>query len=266
MHLYDLSHWFFGPIIVGGTTLVGVAAFVLFKRWFARTPSDAQLSAAMAVLPIVATVHSLLLAFAAVSVWESYSAAESSVVEEADVIAQLSRDLAVFGTPQSTIARRELRDYVRTVIEREWPELRSGAEEGPAIMAAWEQIDDLFRAVSLIEPDTSKREVLLAEVWSGVNELVKLRRDRLYASGSHIPTSLWSVALIGALLTLVIAFVWPADSFHVGMIAALSFSIGLVFYLLLALDRPFAGRNALSPAPFESALVNIERWDRHLVD
>ena len=45
------------------------------------------------------------------------------------------------------------------------------------------------------------------------------------------------------------------------MIGALALSIGLVFYLIAAMDRPFAGKESISPAPFLSALTNMERWD-----
>lgn len=258
MSLYDLPNWMLGLLIVVVTTSTAIGAFLLFKRRFAGQALEAHHGVAMAVLPIVATVHSLLLAFAAVSVWEAYSSAESAVVEEADVIGQLARDLAVFGSPESVLARGLLKDYTKSVIEVEWPELRQGNGVG----ATWETLDEVFRAVGRMEPDTPKREALLPEIWSKTNELVKLRRDRIYASGSHIPGILWTVALLGAVLTLAIAFVWPADRFHLAMIGALSFSVGLVFFLLVALDQPFAGQEGIAPAPFESALVNMERWDR----
>jgi hypothetical protein len=255
---YDLPNWLLGLLIVGATTSSAIGAFVLYKRRVADPPRESHLGVAMVVLPIVATVHSLLLAFAAVSVWEAYSNAESAVVEEADVVGQLARDLAVFGSPESVRARGLLRDYTKSVVEVEWPELR----EGKSVEGTWEMLDDMFRAVGQMEPDTPRREALLPEILSKTNELVKLRRDRIYSSGSHIPGILWTVALVGAMLTLGIAFVWPADRFHVAMIGALAFSVGLVFFLLVALDKPFAGQEGIAPAPFESALFNMERWDR----
>ena len=258
--LYDLPNWALGSIVVGLTMASAVAIFILFKRRFPGPASEAHLSAAMAVLPIIATVHSLLLAFAAVSVWEAYSNAESSVVEEADVIGQLARDLAVYGSPESTRARELLKAYTKSVIDVEWPELR----EGNSVAATWGTLDDMFRAVGTMEPDTPRREALLPEIWSKTNDLIKLRRDRLYASGSHIPRVLWSVAVVGAVLTLLIVLVWPKDRFHVALVAAMAFSVGLVFFLLIALDRPFAGDEGLTPAAFESAITNIERWDRHV--
>jgi len=37
--------------------------------------------------------------------------------------------------------------------------------------------------------------------------------------------------------------------------------VGLVFYFIVAMDRPFAGKESITPAPFQSALANMERWD-----
>lgn len=68
MSPYDLPNWLLGALIVGTTTISGVTAFVLYKRRAPGPVLEAHHGTAMAVLPIVATMHSLLLAFAAVSV------------------------------------------------------------------------------------------------------------------------------------------------------------------------------------------------------
>ena len=60
------------------------------------------------------------------------------------------------------------------------------------------------------------------------------------------------------------SFVLRPTHFNLTLIAALSFSIGLVFYFIIAMDRPFAGEESISPAPFESAIANMQRWDREV--
>jgi len=56
-------------------------------------------------------------------------------------------------------------------------------------------------------------------------------------------------------------FVLPPTRFHLWMIGVLALSIGLVFYLIIAMDRPFAGQESISPKPFEIAIGNMQRWD-----
>src|SRR5256885_838190 len=96
LFLYDLPNWLVGVLITGGAVALTLAAFFVFRR-VARTDfSESDRGLAMSLLGVVATINSLLLAFSAVSVWESYGAAEDAVVSEADTVGKLARDLAVF--------------------------------------------------------------------------------------------------------------------------------------------------------------------------
>jgi hypothetical protein len=255
--LYDLPLWFLAVLISGLAIVVTLAAYAGFRRIVRREFDSDDRGVAMTLLGVVATITSLLLAFSAVSVWESFQAADEAVVHEADTIAELGRDLAVFDSAESRHAREVLRQYIRLVADKEWEDMRTGH----ANAEAWASADEIFRAVGMIEPDTGKRQALLPEIWARTNELVGHRRDRLYTSESEVPATLWIVVLAGCVLTMVNMFVLPPSSFNIGMIVALAFSLGLVFFFVIAMDRPFAGRESISAEPFHSALENMRQWD-----
>lgn len=257
LFLYDLPHLVMLALITVVITALGVGSHILFRKFIHFEATDEQKSLALAVIPILSTVHSLLLAFTAVSVWESYGNATSAVVAEANTVGQLARDLAVYGSAESSQARTLLRDYTQTIVDAEWASMKGG-EASPV---AWQKFDGLFRAVSHIEPDTPKREALMPEIWARTNELVKLRRDRLQESTSAVPSTLWVVVAIGTLLTMAVTFVLPATRFNVLMSAALACSVGLVFSFIIGMDRPFAGEESIAPEPFISAVANMDRWD-----
>ena len=258
MWLYDQPNWLLGLTIVGATLGSCLAGYALFHRVVAFDATEAQQALALAVLPLVATIHALLTAFSSVAVWESYSAAEASVVEEANLVGELARDLAVFDSGDSARARSLLYTYARHVVDVEWRSMRSGE----ASAASWEDFDELFRSVGALQPDTPRRVALMPEIWARTNELLKLRRERLHAANSEIPSTLWWVVLIETVLTFAITYVMPATRFNVLIISALAASMGLVFFFLIAMDRPFAGRESISTAPYISALDNMDRWDR----
>lgn len=255
--LYDLPNWLVGLLISGGAVVLSLGAYFLFLRLTHADFTDEDRSHAIAVLAVVATINSLLLAFSAVSVWESFGAAEEAVVHEADTIGELARDLAVFDSEESRRARTQLREYSRLVIDKEWMEMRTGG----ASEDAWRAVDNLFRTLATIEPDTPKRVALLPEMWARTNELLGHRRDRLFISQAEVPGTLWAVVLAGTVLTMMTTFVLPLRGFNIAMIGGLGFAIGLVFYFIIAMDRPFAGEESISPAPFQSAIDNMQRWD-----
>ena len=244
-------------IVSGLAVVLSPGAYFTFRRVHNAEYSAEERSVALAVLAVVATINSLLIAFSAVSVWDSFGSAEEAVVKEADTIGELARDLAVYGTPESRYARTLLREYAQVVVADEWTAMRTGG----ANMVAWRKIDDVFRAVGTIEPDTLARVALLPEIWARTNELLGHRRDRLYISQAAVPLTLWAVVLAGTALTIMTTFVLPATRFNVSMIAGLAFAIGLVFYFIIAMDRPFAGEQSVSSVPFQSAVDNMQRWD-----
>ncbi len=46
------------------------------------------------------------------------------------------------------------------------------------------------------------------------------------------------------------------------LITTLAFSVGLVFFFLIAMDRPFVGDEGIDPSPFRLALENMAIWDK----
>jgi hypothetical protein len=62
-------------------------------------------------------------------------------------------------------------------------------------------------------------------------------------------------------LTIGTTVVLSPTRFHLWIIGLVAMSTGLVFYFIVAMDRPFAGEQSISPAPFQLAVENMERWD-----
>jgi hypothetical protein len=63
---------------------------------------------------------------------------------------------------------------------------------------------------------------------------------------------MWLVVLAGAAISLVSAFLFPVEDFrlHGAQIALLAALIGVVIFMIVALDRPFRGDLSLKPGPF----------------
>ena len=255
--LYDLPNWLLGVIIIGTVFIASFATYFLFHRLFKPVFTDDNKAVALVVLTVIATVNSLLLAFSAISVWEAFGAAEAAVVQEANSISEMARDLAVYDSPESRETRRQLRAYAEKVVAVEWADM----QRGEANSDVWNMFDRMFQSVGALEPDTPKRTILLPEIWARTNELVKERRSRLYTSESEVPGTLWAVVLLGSAVTMMATFVLPPNKFHHWMVGLVALSFGLVFFLIVAMDRPFAGKESISPEPFTLAIINMQRWD-----
>jgi hypothetical protein len=60
--------------------------------------------------------------------------------------------------------------------------------------------------------------------------------------GGGIPLLLWTIGLVGALLTAAYASAFTPTRFNVLMAAGISFALGLVFLFILTVDHPLQGR------------------------
>lgn len=255
--LYHLPNWLLGVLITGGWIAIALAGYALFRRIVRHEFDGDERGLAIALLAVIATVNSLLLAFSAVSVWESFGAADEAVHGEANTITELSQDLAVFDTPESMASRELLRAYTRMVVEDEWTAMQEGRVDDDA----WTAFNRMFRSVGALDPDTPRHVALMPEIWARTNELLKHRRERLYTSEAQVPSTLWLVVIVGTVMTIGTLYVLPATLFNRVVIASVAGAMGLVFFFVVAMDRPFAGNESISPAPFETTLENMQRWD-----
>lgn len=76
---------------------------------------------------------------------------------------------------------------------------------------------------------------------------------RLDSVERKLPGILWLVIVLGAFISLTSAFYFPVldERVHRAQVALLAGFIGLVIFMILALDRPYRGDLGLKPGPYE---------------
>lgn len=256
LFLYDLPNWVFGLLISSVWVAVGVGGYLAFHRVCRATFSEGERNLAMALLAVIATVNSLLLAFSAISVWEAFGSADKAVRSEAITLGALSRDLAVFDSAESRHTRELLKTYAETVVDQEWKDMQGGHPNE----VAWAAFEAMFRSVGHLDPVGPREAALMPEIWTRTNELVRFRRERLYASEAQVPGTLWIVVIAATLLSLVTLYVLPRTAFHLTAVGLLSCSFGLVFFFIAAMDRPFAGTESIGSEPIKTAVLRMDQW------
>ena len=252
---YSLPNWMLGTGLVLAWILGALAVQALFPQRWRETASDTDRNVALAALGVIATINSLLLAFSAVSVWDSFGTAEQAVQREATAMAQLARTLTLFDNPQARLARERLRAYGRSVVTREWPEMQQERQSQTTLAA----FDALFGALGDLRSTTPAETVLLTQTWQQANDLLNYRRARLQAAKGKVPGTLWAVVLVGSALTLLPLAVPPVSASSRGALLVLAITLGLVFHFVAAMDRPFLGTERVTADAIEDALAGLQR-------
>jgi Protein of unknown function (DUF4239) len=255
--IYDLPNWLLGTLIV--SLFVGLALAGLFlSRPFVRRLTGASSKHNDLVSFFFASMgvfYGLAMGLIAVATWENYTEVDAVVSREAAAVASLYRDLDGYSAPLRETAEAALRDYTRMVIEKEWPAHRKGValEDGDAML------DQLENSIMAVEPKSEREKIAHSEVLRSLNTVIEQRRLRLQAVSTGLPTALWCVVLLGAVLNGLMTYLFWIENLtlHAALVVLLAIFIALLVYLTAAMDNPFRGEFSVSSDAFSAILNNV---------
>ena len=249
--IFDLPLLVVGAVIIALLCLFAMLGLNGVRRWVLPrlrvVSSDSEFTGAM--LQSIMVFYGLAVALIAVSVWQTYSDVSKIISDDATALAALYRDVSGYPDPIRQTLQAELREYTRYTIEEAWPAQRQGR-----VPAAGVQMMDTFQATLIaFEPKTESQKVLHAETLRAYNDMTKARRLRLDAVNTGLPGVMWGVIIIGAFIGLSASFFFSVDDVHLHriLVLLLAIFIGLIVFMILALDRPFRGDLGLSAAPYQ---------------
>lgn len=132
---------------------------------------------ALGVLGAVAAIYGLILALSAVQVWQDYTDAGNAVTREAAEAGDLYRDAAAYGGVDGQRIEMAVRDYIQSVVAREWPRM----VQGTSAHATWDSYNRLRRSISALDPQNPRQTVWATQMVRRVAAIAAARRD---ATGS----------------------------------------------------------------------------------
>jgi hypothetical protein len=254
---YGLPVWLATILVLGLSLVLGLGSSFGLRRVFRLHSAHNQTEIAVSLMQVVAAYIGILIAFAGVQVWQDFADAQNAVHREAASASQLYRDLSTYG-PETAAARQDLRAYVASIINDEWPLLAQGKTSNRTEV----RLFALFNSIGKIRPKDNRDSAIYTEIFSNLNDLVALRRDRLIHSESGMPVILWIVGLVGSVLIVAYTATFPVNRGNIMMIAGISLALGLVFLFILVVDRPFMGEFSVRSHELSALTGKFDMLDR----
>lgn len=200
------------------------------------------------MMQAVMIFYGLVVALIAVSVWQTHADAGRIISEEATALGTLYRDVSTYPEPIRSQLQKHLREYLDYVIHEAWP-LQSQGKVPPGGV---EQIDHFQGELAAFEPASEGQKVLHGETFRAYNHLIEARRLRLDAMFTGLPGMLWWLVVIGAIASLASTFFFRVNgTLHGIKSVGLAVLVGLIIFMIVALDRPFRGELGLRPDPYQ---------------
>lgn len=249
--LYNIPLLLAGFLIICALSLFAVAGLMLVRRKVLPRLDihleDGEFTGAM--MQSVMMFYGLAVALIAVSVWQTYSDTQKIVAGEATAIAVLYRNVSTYPEPHRSQLQTTLKDYTRFVIDEAWPKQKQGIIPYGGV-GHMNRMQSQFAA---FEPANEAEKVRHAVALGEFNQLLEARRLRLDAIHTRVPGIMWGVVIIGALIGLTTSFYFKVGDvrLHYTLVGLLAAFIGLVMFMILALDRPFRGDLGLGPDSYQ---------------
>ena len=249
--IFDLPLIVIGPVLIAilvGTTLVSL-------NWFRKHQlprlrfgeGDVEFGAAM--LASIMVFYGLATALTAVQVWEGYERVKEITAQEASSMAAFYRNVTQYPEPLRNAMREQIRGYTYQIIHESWPLQRQGKIPTETVRT----MDELQSMLVGFEPKTEAQKGLALETLASYDRMMEARRMRFTSVERKLPGVLWVVIVLGAFISLVSAFYFPVhdERIHRVQVGLLAGFIGLVIFMIVALDRPYRGDLGVKPRPYE---------------
>jgi hypothetical protein len=252
--IYDIPSFAFFCICVGF-----FIAFALLGAFIFSSTLETKLNLTVDDNSIVATFLSLsgvfygiTLGLIAVATFENFNSVSQIVNDESSALAALYRDVSILEKNDKEALKKTLKEYTTYVVEKAWPAQRKGTvpKGGTALMDTFQ-----YQFANYI-PVSDKDKIIYAEVFDQFNVLIEKRRLRLNAVTNSLPSTVWTVLMIGALINIMLTWflVVKNKKLDIAINILTALLLGSLIFLIAAMDNPFRGDYSVGSESFQLLL------------
>ncbi len=252
--VYDIPNWLFAVIVIGSAIAIALVGQRFTRRWVKRIAGgDGQYNELVGTtLSTVGVFFGITLGLISVGTWQTFADAGMNVNQETTALAVLYRSISVYDEPDRSALRDSLKEYVSYTIQEAWPIQR----KGKIPMGDLEKISDFQKKLVAYETKSETMNHVHALSLGAFNTTIEHRRIRMQNVTTGLPDTLWWVVIFGALLNIFIPWLLVYDRQIIQdlTIVLMAATIGLLVFMMGAMDNPFRGDFSVSSEPFESLL------------
>lgn len=241
--------------VFGGTLLGMVLRAVLPDQHLSPESKDVVKLG----MGLIGTMTALVLGLMIASAKSSFDTQRIGLAQVAANFILLDRVLAHYGA-ETKDARDMLKASVTDMYRRTWPaeNPEAGRKEAPSRTEG--RYEGLYEQIQDLAPKNDSQRTLQAQALKTVIDLAQTRWSLFAQKGSSIPIP-FLVVMVSWLALLFASFSLfaPPNATVVATLLVCALAVSSAIFLILELDRPFAGIIQISSEPVRDALAQLGR-------
>lgn len=229
--------------LITAISVVISGSLLLVRRWCGgRWRQQDQIHSS--VFSFFTTLYAFFIGFAIVTLWSGFLTAKSNVSREADAIMIVYRTTK--NLPGTEPLRLALKDYVKTVIEDEWPQM----DKGSMSPEASRRLDNIWSKFSELKNDPTK----LDEIHINLTEAGRQRLSRANLMQGNLYPPVWVILFFGVISVCFGLYFINREPTWVSLVYEFMviFMLLSCIYFIVDLDTPFSGLINISPSAFQT--------------
>lgn len=243
-------------LVILGCATLSVIGFLFVSRFVPQRWIVADADAAGALYATIGMVYAILVALAAIAVWEPRAAAAESTEREATDLIEAYWSARSLEPPDRIKVQRLITSYTEEVVDGEW---RGLSRERRPSANAQNLLNQLRSTAEAIEPVTDRQVAGHDQVLARISDAADARRARIGAAGVGMPYPLWPILILGGIISISFLYLFGLQrTFPNGL---MMFTVGGMVALLLVviyqLEYPFSRGLSIGPQAFQDALTQL---------
>ena len=260
--LFESSSWIVSSLVLVAISIaLCLTILLIVRRIFSAEEMKKRHDVVGFTFSIIGVLYSVILGFTVINVQDRYNLVEQTIHTEAFMLADLYQDAAFFPQAGRDQIRSNLRDYIQYVVTEEWGHSLKD-QDHLKTRAILKNIWDGYYQVDI---KGEKMKIWYAESISKLNQFLNARLIRQFNAEQHLGGMMWSLLVVGALITICFMFFFGLESLrsHMLMTTLLAGYLSFMLFLVYSLDHVFKGPQGVRPTALVQVYSLFDEWDQN---
>ena len=235
-------------LTVIAATTISVVLYFLVHRFWAKELSEETKKTTELVAMRVGVVYAVVIGMMFANVRIEHFQMVEAIESEASALIRLHQAIEKDGSEETAAIRRDLIDYIRFIVDEQWPALREARvfPEKDGFSGGGEKLKPVWEYVAKAEIKTGNQNLRRL-----LDQVEHYHILRVFDKKGNLLPLFWYIALFGYFATLFTLYVYPPNLRRCTLVSLYSSMVAIVLLGIFILTHPYSVAAGVEPSIFK---------------